>query len=198
MRLARRAVLIASGLCGVRYEVRGGEHIVAAGSYVFVPNHNSPLDIPAMVVARPDVNFVAAAELFSNPVLRFAMDALGTVRLDRDDKRLAAKQLAAAASGDHLRLVIFAEGGLQHVHDHPPFKSGAFVLAIDADATIVPVAIHGAGHVVPKGGLYGIRRGRVVIELLDPIPTAGVSRADRKAVRTETEQAVRAALVRPV
>lgn len=198
MRLARRAVLVVSGICGVRFQVRGLDRLDPSGSYVFVPNHHSPLDIPAMVVARRDANFVAASELFSNRVLRFAMDALGTVRLDRDDKRLAVKQLTAAASAERVRLVIFAEGGLVNPEDEVPFKTGAFVLAIDADATVVPVAIHGSGHVVPKGGLYGIRRGRVVVEILEPIPTEGLTRRDRKAVRDEAQTAVREALARPV
>ena len=198
LRFGRRAVLVIGGLCGVRFEVRGLERLDPAGSHVFVPNHHSPLDIPAMVVARPDANFVAAAELFSNPVLRFAMDALGTVRVDRDDKRRSVQQLAAVAAQDRLRLVIFAEGRLVDPHEGVPFKTGAFVVAIDAAATVVPVAIHGAAHVVPRGGLYGVRRGRVVVEFLEPIPTDGLTRRDRKALRTQAEDAVRAALARPV
>lgn len=198
LRFGRRAVVVVAGACGVRFEVLGLERLEPGGSYVFVPNHNSPLDIPAMVVARPEVQFVAAAELFSHPVLRLAMDALGTVRLDRDDTRLAARQLAAAAGGDQLRLVIFADGGLVAPDHQHPFKTGAFVLAIDAQASVVPVAIHGASHIVPKGELYGIRRGRVVIEFLEPIPTKDLTRADRKRLRTDAQVAVRGALARGV
>jgi 1-acyl-sn-glycerol-3-phosphate acyltransferase len=195
LRLARRAILGLGRLLGVRFEVRGLDRLEPGGSYVLVPNHHSPLDIPAMVVASPDVRFVAAAELFSNPVLRVAMDALGTVRVDRDDTRKAVTQLAeVVAQGGPLRLVIFAEGGLVSPEERVPFKGGAFVLAIDAQATVVPVALHGTGAVLPKGGLLGARPGRVVVELLEPIPTTGLTRADRKQLRDRTKAAVWAAL----
>jgi 1-acyl-sn-glycerol-3-phosphate acyltransferase len=195
LRVARRATLALGRLVGVRFEVRGLDRLDPAGSYVLVPNHHSPLDIPAMVVASPEVRFVAAAELFSNPVLRVAMDALGTVRVDRDNTRKAVGQLAEVVrDGGRLRLVVFAEGGLVTPEERVPFKSGAFVLAIDAQAAVVPVALHGTGAVLPKGGLFGVRPGRIVVELLEPIPTTGLTRADRKPLRNQAQAAVRSAL----
>jgi 1-acyl-sn-glycerol-3-phosphate acyltransferase len=197
LRVARRAILLLGRLVGVRFSVRGLEQLDAAGSYVLVPNHHSPLDIPALVVASPDVRFVAAAELFSNPVLRLAMGALGTVRLDRRHPTLAVRQLGEVVDGGGpMRLVIFAEGGLVEADARVPFKSGAFVVAIDAQATVVPVAIHGTGAVLPKGSLFGVHRGEVVVELLEPIPTVGLTRSDRKAVRNQTQAAVHGALDR--
>jgi 1-acyl-sn-glycerol-3-phosphate acyltransferase len=102
--------------------------------------------------------------------------------------------MEAATAGERLRVVVFAEGGLTAGHEEARFKTGAFVLAIDSKAAVVPVAITGAGSVLPKGGLLGVGPGRVTVELLPPIPTDGLTRADRKVLRTETQDAVRAAL----
>src|SRR5690348_16768165 len=58
-----RAIRVISRLCGIRYVV-GGTRLDASRSYVLVPNHSSPLDIPAVLTAWPAARFVAAAELF--------------------------------------------------------------------------------------------------------------------------------------
>mgnify|MGYP001107690055 CR=1 FL=1 len=74
-----RAIRVISRLCGIRYVVDGATRLDAATTYVLVPNHSSPLDIPAVLMARPSARFVAAAELFRVPLLGGTMRALGSV-----------------------------------------------------------------------------------------------------------------------
>ena len=52
-RIAVRAMWALTRVCGLRVEVVGGEELEPDGSYVFVPNHRSHLDIVVMYLARP-------------------------------------------------------------------------------------------------------------------------------------------------
>ncbi|MEN3271822.1 MAG: 1-acyl-sn-glycerol-3-phosphate acyltransferase [Actinomycetota bacterium] len=195
---AGRAVVIGatrviSRLCGIRYVVKGATRLDAATSYVLVPNHSSPLDIPAVLMAWPSARFVAAAELFRIPLLGGTMRALGSVPVDRRRPAEAQRAVERAAEGAR-DLVVFAEGGIPAVGESRRFKTGAFVLAIAAGADVVPVSITGSAVVLPRGHRFAVRPGTVRIELHSPISTSGCTTADRKALRDRTESTVRAAL----
>jgi 1-acyl-sn-glycerol-3-phosphate acyltransferase len=167
-------------LCGIRIEVRGGAQLDPASSYVLVPNHTSPMDIAAMLVARPDARFVAAAELFRIPLLGSAMRALGTVPIERSDavsRRARVDELSAPQATREL--IMFPEGGIAPTARVLPFKTGAFVVAINTSAPIVPVAISGAAGVLPHKGHLRVRPGTVRVELLTPVSTAGLDVEDR-------------------
>lgn len=197
-RVARRGVLIVARLCGVRFVVLGGEDLDSgAGSYVFVPNHSSPIDIPAMLVACPQIRFVAAADLFKNPVFAAAMRAVGSVPIARRDPGVAREQLAElAARGEPQRLAIFAEGGIAPRGQRLPFKSGAFRLAAQLQTPVVPVAILGSDDALPPSSALAVRSGTVVVQLLDPIlPAPGGG--GHRALRAATQQAVLDALASP-
>jgi len=195
--VARRGVRRIAGACGVRFETRGSGQLDPSGSYVFVANHSSPIDIPAMLLARPDVRFLAAADLFRIPLLALAMRALRTVPIERRDRAVAHQQLAQLASGgEPLCLTVFAEGGIAPAGQRLPFKNGAFVLAIETGATVVPVAIHHSDEVLAPGARLLVSPGTVTVEFLDPIPTNGLSVEDRHLLRDRTRDAILAALDR--
>ncbi|MGH8989114.1 MAG: lysophospholipid acyltransferase family protein [Acidimicrobiales bacterium] len=179
-------------ICGVRFTVRGGDRLDPAAKYVFVPNHSSLLDIPAMLLADQRVRFLAAAELFRVPLLAAGMQALGTERIDRHDTGTAHRQLAVLAGEEGPRaLVVFAEGGIAPLGRRRPFKTGAFVLAIESGASVVPVAIHHTSSLLPPGANLALRPGLVIVDLLDPIPTTGCSvRRDRRVLRDRVQEAV--------
>ena len=65
------------------------------------------------------------------------------------------------------------------------------MFAIEQQVPVVPVAIHNTAHVMPAHGYLTILGGRVVVEILDPIPTAGLTFEDRH----ELKERVRKALV---
>jgi len=201
-RVAVRCARRVGRLCGVTFSAVGTDRLDDGSSYVFVANHSSPLDIPAVLLADDRVRFLAAAGLFRVPLLASAMRAFGTEPIDRHDTTHAYRQLAALAEssgngGDRsepLRLAVFAEGGIAPVGEQLPFKKGAFVLSIDAGASVVPVAIHGTGALLPPGAYLGLRPGAVVVELLEPLPTAGLTGADVNGLRAQVEGLVTARL----
>ncbi len=193
--LAVRAIRLLGRLCGVTFDVRSPGPLDGNGSYVLVPNHSSPLDIAAMLLADDRVQFLAAAGLFRIPLLASAMRALGTRPIDRHDTTHAYAQLAKLAGDDQpLRLAVFAEGGIAPAGRRLPFKKGAFVLAVDAGASVVPVAIRHTDRLLPPGARMGLRPGTVVVDLLPPVPTAGLTGADVDGLRQQVQAAVLAQL----
>jgi 1-acyl-sn-glycerol-3-phosphate acyltransferase len=185
---------LANRLVGIRVEAIGLEKLDPKQGYVFTPDHRSHADITALMAALPAVRFAAKRELFEEPVLGKAMRAVGMIPIDRGNPALARRTLdeAAAKLGMTVSLVIFPEGTRAPAGRMLPFKAGAFVVAIEQQVPVVPVAIHNAAHVMPAHGYLSVLGGRVVVEILDPIPTAGLRFEDRHALK----ERVRTALVR--
>src|ERR1044072_513252 len=70
-----------------------------ARSYVFIANHQSIFDIPALLASSPgQVRFVAKRSLFRIPFFGLALRAGGFIPVDRDDRSSARRTLSSAAS----------------------------------------------------------------------------------------------------
>jgi putative phosphoserine phosphatase/1-acylglycerol-3-phosphate O-acyltransferase len=52
------------------------------------------------------------------------------------------------------------------------FKKGPFHIAMQAGVPIVPIVIHNASDVLPKGNFF-IRPTQVVVDVLEPVSTEG-------------------------
>jgi 1-acyl-sn-glycerol-3-phosphate acyltransferase len=147
----------------VRYlstlEVRGAEHIVGNGPFIFVANHSSNVDTIILMTALPvkvrrrTVVAAAVDSFFMN-----AGDAFKTVLIynaipvDRLKVNRRSSQLALELVEDHWNLVIYPEGGRTpdgHLHK---FKGGAAYLAERSKATVIPTYLHEAGML--KGPKY--------------------------------------------
>jgi len=70
-----------------------------------------------------------------------------------------------------------------------PFKKGGFIMAIKAQAPIVPVAVHGGRAAMQKGSKI-IRPVSVTIRVAPPIETAGVTLADRDQLIEKVRQTI--------
>jgi 1-acyl-sn-glycerol-3-phosphate acyltransferase len=145
-----------------------------------------------MVATFPSVRFAAKRELFDEPVLGKAMRALGMIPIDRDNPALAKQALedAAARLGRRVSVVIFPEGTRAPAGHMLPLKGGPFVFAITQQVPVVPVALHNTAQVMPAHGYLTILGGRVVVEILDPIPTAGLTLEDRHHVKDQVYEAL--------
>lgn len=188
---------VTATVCGVRFAVHGRPPADRRAAVV-VPNHSSPLDIPALLWADPEVRFVATAGLFRIPVLAAAMVALGTFPIDRHDHDRARDQLDAivdrAGGGTRGDIAVFAEGGIAPAGGRLPFKTGAFSLAIRSGIPVVPVAIHGADQLLAPHGRLLVRPGVITVEFLDAVRTDGLTTDDRYVLRDHVEGLVGAAL----
>jgi putative phosphoserine phosphatase/1-acylglycerol-3-phosphate O-acyltransferase len=161
-------------LAGVRLRVLGEQHLRDARGAVIVFNHQSALDalVMARLVRHPHVS-VAKAELGRSPALGPLLRRAGTVFVDRsspDGVRQLAPALEALRSG---RSVVIAPEGTRSYGTLPaPFKRGAFYLARRARVPIVPVVIHNAADVLPRGDLLLKPRVPVAVTVLPPLDTS--------------------------
>jgi 1-acyl-sn-glycerol-3-phosphate acyltransferase len=196
LRIFSASARLTNRVVGIRVEVTGLDKLDATQAYVFTPDHRSHADITALMAALPTARYAAKRELFDEPVLGAAMRAIGMIPIDRDNPALAKRTLdeAAAKLGRTVSVVIFPEGTRAPAGQMLPFKAGAFVFAIEQQVPVVPVALHNTAQVMPAHGYLTIPGGRVVVEILDPIPTAGLTYEDRHRLKDQVRKALLQAL----
>jgi 1-acyl-sn-glycerol-3-phosphate acyltransferase len=191
---ARRWVLVAGRLTGVRFESRGRLDTRPGVPRVLVANHSSPADIAALLAVAPDLRFAAGADLFKFPLLGSAMRALGTVPVDRRSRNGSHLEVPDGDLSAGWTLAVFPEGAIPHSGRRLRFKRGAFALAIETGADVVPVAIHHSARVLPPRARLGVRPGKVVVEFLPVLFTDGLTLADRHGLCESAERSVLGAL----
>ena len=166
------SALLRAGRITVRVE---GPGVLGDRPVVYVANHISLLDIPALVVGLPPVpKFVMKKELLKVPIFGRAAKAAGHIAIDRRNRgaAFAAYDEAAETVRKGRSALVFAEGTRSHSGKLLPFKKGPFVLAIAAQVPIVPVVIRGSYDLMPKLSLVP-RPGEIVLRIGEDIPTAG-------------------------
>lgn len=187
-----RALLNASG---VTVQADGLENLTGVGAAILVANHQSNFDIFALLAALPSsIRFVSKQELARIPLLAQAMRSAGHVFIDRGDRRGAVVAMRGAAErmrGEGFCLGLFPEGTRSTDGRLGPFKKGSFVLAIETQLPIIPVAVEG-GRRLTSGGR--VRPGTVRIRVGRPVPTEGKAARDRDELLSEVRESVAALL----
>jgi 1-acyl-sn-glycerol-3-phosphate acyltransferase len=158
------------------------------------------VDIWAVFVTIPaSFRFIAKKQLARIPLFGWAMSAGRFIFIDRQNPLAARRSMDEAArrirSGQSV--VIFPEGTRTRTGHLLPFKKGGFHLAIDSGAAIVPVAIRGSRTAMPRGAAL-IRAGTVAVEVDEPIPTTGMTAADRDALMERVRGRIAAMLGEPI
>src|SRR5919108_1103728 len=172
--LGHAGVWLGLALAGIRYRVAGREHVPIT-AVVFCSNHESNVDPPVLFRAlHPQLHILYKAELHKFPIMGAVLDVGGYVPIERDNRERAMESIGRGA--DSLRagnsFLIFPEGTRSRTGDLLPFKKGGFIMALKAQAPIVPVAIKGARAAMRKGSpiIYPVK---VQVRLGAPIETAG-------------------------
>ena len=179
--------------CGLRLSVSGAQRLDAERKYIFIANHQSQLDIPALFSVLPyRLTFIAKRELFLIPFFGWGLGALGHIAIDRSNARKARESFSRAVERlkrEDISLVLFPEGTRSSDGAVGPFKRGSFSLALESGLPVVPVAIDGTRTVLSKKGKR-ITPGYARIRIGTPIDAAAEGISDKSVLAARVRQAI--------
>ena len=168
-----------------RVEVRGADHVPAAGPCILVANHESLIDPWILCLATPRrVRFMAKAELWRYPGIRWAMEAYGTFPVERGNGDTGAMHRAGALLAGGEALGMFPRG-TSKPGGNRAWHRGAARLALAHGVPLVPVRLVATRQLVPRRPI------RVLvgdaIEVAPERPTIAAARALTARVQAAVE-----------
>jgi 1-acyl-sn-glycerol-3-phosphate acyltransferase len=155
-RMTSAALRLYFRLIGCRIHMEGEEHVDAYGACIYVSNHTSYFDVPAvMALFKTDYHFLAKNEINDMPFVGTFLRKLGHFAFERRKLRARSRQAEqmekALLRGESL--FVFAEGTFTAQPGVRPFQLGAFRAAVRTGRPIVPVALRGIRRFLRDGTL---------------------------------------------
>ena len=179
-------------MCGVTVRVKGLENLDMNRNYVYVSNHASMFDIPAILAAVPDqIRILYKKELNWIPIFGWGLKYGSYIAIDRRRGADAMKSLEEAA--ERIRTgasaLLYAEGTRTLDGKLQPFKRGAFNLAVRAGVPVVPLTINGSYALLPKRSIV-VHPGEVELILERPIEIKGSGKEEEMRLMAEVHAAI--------
>lgn len=163
-------------------------------SYVIMCNHTSHFDIPISLgaLAGWSVRMMAKKELYNIPVFGKAMVNADFPIVDRNNRRQSFKDLAKARELMKTGIMVWVapEGTRSKTGKLGEFKRGAFMMAIDAKAIIIPLGICGANEVLPTQTLDLHFGKKVDVYIGDPIDTSEYTSKEKDALLLRVKKSI--------
>jgi 1-acyl-sn-glycerol-3-phosphate acyltransferase len=186
-RMLARAIIRAAG---ADVDLHGLENIDNVPSFVLVANHQSVVDVLAILARFPrKVRFVAKKELCRIPVLGSALKNGGHFLVDRERGGLALRK-ALEHANDGYCIVFFPEGRRFSDGRVHRFNHGAAWFALLTKMPCVPMAIDGSAALTSSGCKMLIPGRTIHLTIGKPIPTEDLQGADRDQLTRQLEQTV--------
>lgn len=168
---------------GTSLYVSGRENLKENQTYVFMSNHESWMDIPAMFgAAPPSLRMISKAGLMKMPIFGPAMEKAGFIAIDRQNRSKAIKQLEIAKERllSGISIWIAPEGTRTRNGSIGEFKKGGFYLARELEKPIVPVFIEGARQVMQADSMMVSPNRSITVHFCPPISTQGFDKSHTK------------------
>ncbi|XP_066501472.1 1-acyl-sn-glycerol-3-phosphate acyltransferase beta isoform X2 [Hoplias malabaricus] len=166
---------------GLRFEVSGWEHLQTEGPYVIISNHQSSLDVLGMMEVLPDrCTTIAKKELLWAGTVGLVCWLGGIVFINRkktSDAKSVMSEAAKTMMQEQLRLWVFPEGTRNQKGDILPFKKGAFHLAVQAQAPIIPIVFSSYSNFYLRKEKE-FKSGTITLKILPKIETKGLDSDD--------------------
>ncbi|MAE35809.1 MAG: 1-acyl-sn-glycerol-3-phosphate acyltransferase [Oceanospirillaceae bacterium] len=155
---------------------------------IYVANHQSTLDMYMYGESLPDdMAILGKHSLMYIPLFGVLFWLAGNIFINRGDRskaRGAMEEAAAIVRDKGCSVYMFPEGTRSNGRGLLPFKSGAFILAIEAGLPVVPVC---ASSTHKNINLKRWRAGECRLVQLPAISTEGLTRDDAKHLADEVQ-----------
>lgn len=165
----------ASAIAGLELDVTGEEYVWSNRPCVFVFNHQSQADVLILAsLLRRDLAGVGKKEISNVPVVGKIFEMAGTILIDRENTNSAVEAmqpLVNAMKNEGRSVCIAPEGTRSTSTNLGRFKKGPFHLALQAGVPMVPIVIHNAIDVSPRGE-FVMRPATVKVTVLPPVDTS--------------------------
>lgn len=172
----RSVIWLARWVLGIRYVVRGREHLPAVPA-VILAKHQSAWETIAFLFVFPPVAAVIKQELLDLPFFGSAYRMLSPIAIDRSAGRAALKKIVEQGRDKLAQgfwVLVFPEGERMAPGEKGRYGIGGAWLAAHTGAPVVPVA-HNAGEVWPKDAF--IKRPGIITISIGPV----INSADKSA-----------------
>ncbi|MEO5346087.1 MAG: 1-acyl-sn-glycerol-3-phosphate acyltransferase [Magnetococcus sp. YQC-9] len=176
--------------CDLHEEILGMENLPPP-PYVILSKHQSAWETVAFVSLFHPCVQVLKRSLTWIPIFGWALQATHQIAIDRSRGVAALHRLHEQGTQQlqkHVAVLIFPEGTRSAPGVTGKYHPGGISLALAAGAPIVPVA-HNAGSFWPRHAFFK-KPGTIRVRIGPPIPTEGLSRADRKALAQKVEETI--------
>jgi 1-acyl-sn-glycerol-3-phosphate acyltransferase len=171
----------------------GGDRVDWTKPHIIVANHQGNADIPLLfVTVRAPLRFLAKRSVGHIPFVGWLMRLARFPFIERENARAARDSLSRVAERirrESLNVVVFPEGTRSPEGTILPFKLGAFMLAIEAQVPIVPIALRGSGIALPRAS-FRIFPHPLEATVGEPIPTEGLDLSARTELAQRAQDAI--------
>jgi 1-acyl-sn-glycerol-3-phosphate acyltransferase len=167
-------------IAGLNLTVVGKENVPNAPC-VFVGNHQSNFDIPAILANTNRLTGVIAKKNMEKiPIMSYWMRKIHCVFMDRENPREALKSISEGIENlkDGYSMLIFPEGTRSRSNNIGEFKKGSMRLAIKAGVPIVPITVYDT-HKAMEANNGKIKKANAKIIIGKPIYTDGMSKEEK-------------------
>ncbi|WP_421977449.1 lysophospholipid acyltransferase family protein [Roseivirga seohaensis] len=194
---ARVWVFLFSMVSFIHFKTHNRKLIQRGQPYIFTINHTSFLDAPAIPRAIPvPLKGLGKKELAKIPLFGFIASSFA-VWVDRTSEESRKKSVQKLVKNLNRGLsIMVAPEGTRNNTDEPllPFYNGPFRLAIETGTPIMPLIIHDAKRLMPKGQL-GLKPGVIHNYFLPPISTQNMTQEDLPALKNQVYEMMKSKII---
>jgi 1-acyl-sn-glycerol-3-phosphate acyltransferase len=175
----------------IKIQVAGRQQVPAGRACIFMSNHVSNLDAPALIPRIPGrTSAFTKRAVFKLPIFGYCLKLGEYIPVDRQGNAASAQASVNTATrllAKGLHITTFVEGRRSDNGRMQPFKKGPFYLAMQSGAPCIPVSMYGTETLMAKGS-FAIKPGTVHIIFHPPLYPRDY------ATREELSKAVRAVI----
>lgn len=153
---------------GIKAVMKNDYHEDFSTGSIAICNHQSILDPIYLLALSPKILIIIGERVWHNPIVHTLFKFARFINVGQTPDKL--KEEVRKAVADGYSVVFFPEAARSSDGKILRFHKGAFELAKEINADILPLFIHGIGDVMPKGSGFAAR-GQITVEIGKRIST---------------------------